>query len=54
MATVTITLTDKGKGLKLKIASDPAFPGPKAEDQTMTTAQQLGLYLMEQAGEVCK
>ena len=47
MATVTITITDKGKGISLKIASDPGFPGPAAKDQTVTGAQHLGLIGMD-------
>ena len=55
MAIVTITITDKPKGkLTIKIASDPAFPGPAAENQTMTPAQQLGLIGVEAIGEICK
>jgi hypothetical protein len=54
MATVIITITDKGKGLNLKIESDPAFPGPAAKDQTTTQAQQLGMFAMEAMAEACK
>ena len=55
MATVTITITDKPKGkLSLKIASDPAFPGPAAKDQTTTSAQTLGLMGLEAIGNICK
>jgi len=55
MATVTLTITDKPGGkLTIKIASDPAFPGPAAKDQTTTAAQHVGLLGLEAIGEICK
>ena len=54
MATVIITITDRDPGLKLRIESDPAFPGPAAKDQTTTQAQQLGLFAMEAMAKACK
>lgn len=55
MATVTITITDKPGGkLTLKIASDPAFPGPAAENQITSAAQHVGLLGFEAIGEICK
>lgn len=51
MATVTITISDEGEEdgsegnttVNIKLESEPAFPGPAADDQTVTAAQNLGL-----------
>lgn len=49
MATVTITISDEGvesdgkNTVTIKLESEPAFPGPAADDQTVTAAQNLGL-----------
>jgi len=45
MARVTITLEDEtnGNGIKLKVESDPAFPGTAAENPTYTQAQKMAL-----------
>ena len=49
MAKVTITIEDDDeKGMvNIRIESDPGWPGPAAEDQSMTSAQHLGLVGME-------
>lgn len=53
MATVTITLTDEGSSLNIKIESDPSFPGPANKDQTMTNAQHLGLHALDAINKAC-
>ena len=53
MATVTITITDEGKGISVKMESDPGFPGPDAKDQTTTNAQKLAFVAMEAVNEAC-
>lgn len=49
MAKVTITIEDGDKedSVTMKIESDPAWPGPAAEDQTMTPAQAAGLRFFD-------
>lgn len=40
MAKVTLKLVDEPNNqLGIEMESDPAFPGPAAEDQTLTNAQ---------------
>jgi hypothetical protein len=46
MATASITITDTAKGVDIKIESDPPFPGPAAEDQTLTNAQGAVIHLL--------
>jgi hypothetical protein len=54
MAKVTITVEDDpdGKHVNIRIESDPPWPGPAAEDQSMTCAQNLGLAIMEKMPEI--
>lgn len=54
MATVTITIKDEGRGLNIKLESDPPFPGPAAEDQTATNAQHLGFVGLNAITNACK
>ena len=56
MAKVTITIEDDDvEGMiNIRIESDPAWPGPAAEDQTMTAAQHLGLVGMEALAKAAK
>ena len=54
MAEVTITIKDEGRGVNIKIESNPPFPGPAAEDQTMTNAQYLGWVAMDAIAKACK
>jgi hypothetical protein len=58
MAKVTITISDEGEEadgkntVTIKLESDPAFPGPAAEDQTITSAQNLGLNAWQAIAEM--
>lgn len=55
MAKCVITITDGDAGsLDMTASSDPAWPGPAAEDQTLTAAQQVTLALMSYAGQVIR
>ena len=47
MAKVTITLTDNADKLNVRIESDPPFPGPVAECQDTTCAQNAGMFMLE-------
>jgi hypothetical protein len=47
-AKVVVTFTDDDDGgTKVKVESDPPFPGPAAEDQTMTPAQSMAVLFFE-------
>lgn len=56
MAKVIITIEDDDDAgmISIRIESDPAWPGPAAEDQTMTAAQHLGLVGMEAISKAAK
>jgi hypothetical protein len=50
MAKVTITIEDGDENensVTMRIESDPAWPGPAAEDQSMTPAQSAGLRFFD-------
>lgn len=47
MAKVTITFEDHEGGVEVKVGSDPAWPGPAAENQSLTEAQMMGLRVVE-------
>lgn len=53
MPTVTITLSDAGgTDVDVKFECEPGWPGPAAEDQTLSPAQQLGLEIMDKMKEI--
>jgi hypothetical protein len=56
MAKVTITVEDDDAAgmVNIRIESEPGWPGPAAEDQTMTAAQHLGLIGMEAITKAAK
>lgn len=48
MAEVRLTLKDvRGRQAAIRVESIPPWPGPAAEDQTMTPARWMGLEFME-------
>ena len=51
MAKVIMTIEDSGAGIRLKIESDPAFPGPAKKVQNYTNAQYLGMLAMKAVSE---
>lgn len=54
MATVTITLTDDADTLHVVIESEPPFPGPASDDESLTAAQGWGLELIEHLNKELK
>lgn len=48
MAKVTLVLEDEAAGtVNIKMESEPAWPGPAAKDQSMTTAQLMGIRFLD-------
>jgi len=51
MAKVTITFEDIDDGVRVKAESEPPFPGPAAQDQTLTEAQEMGIRMTQMLTE---
>ncbi len=47
MAQVTITIEDDDGGINIRCESNPPWPGPAKEDQSLTYAQSVGLDFIE-------